>query len=571
MDFIVHKDNYHNVNDTPFLLKDLIQGDESVAEREDFKLLSDPEIKRGLDLILSNPNLSSALKQSLMLDLWRINYKQKPPTMKEFLTEKWIGSMSESIFVHNREILENFWDFKSGKRHLILASSIGTGKALPASCPVQVGEEDVIVLDFDQRPSLEFRLHEKVLIQENGMVKFIDAASLRDRDLNTVDFLYEEAYLCYMIYQVQHIEDFRDAFGIEDYESLILFFKKFSQDYYRENEIFVNKHHILPVSEGGITSEDNLVVLPLYFHIKAHYLRAKEHHRQGRLRFAYYNYVAAYRLSGVHHTPRLKNLKSDIEFYKHLDIVMKAFEQNCALQRMMFFVSKDGEKSIKIFEDEWETYKADGWVKGRNFKNLAGKRWMHRGTQNVYVYPDQIDSFLAEGYIMGMYVTKKYRESLKTKKFGVATLNTKWVHRGDERRCVKLDKLSDYLAEGWELGSGSKTVSGQTWKWQEKDKGKYHWYTDGTKEVYTDSCPDGFHQGRITRPEAITKQKTALKKLLSQVEYRQMLSRVHKGIPCKNKGKVGITDGVVNRYIDKNTPLPKGFRYGWVLKKRHAD
>lgn len=129
MEVLAPKSNYDNPNDTPYLLKDIIQGDESVADREDFKRLSDPEIKKGLDLILNNPNLSSVTKELLVLDSWRINYKSKPPTIHEFLTEEWLGPQAESLFVHAKRILEEFWAYSSPKRHLILANAIGIGKS----------------------------------------------------------------------------------------------------------------------------------------------------------------------------------------------------------------------------------------------------------------------------------------------------------------------------------------------------------------------------------------------------------------------------------------------------------
>ena len=62
MEVIVPKTDYENPADTPYLLKDLIQGDEAVADRQDFQRLSDPEIQKGLQLILNNPCLSDSMR-----------------------------------------------------------------------------------------------------------------------------------------------------------------------------------------------------------------------------------------------------------------------------------------------------------------------------------------------------------------------------------------------------------------------------------------------------------------------------------------------------------------------------
>jgi len=133
VEILIKKLDEVNTRDTPYLLKDLIQGDQSVALRPQFQALQRPEIKEGLKLILNNKHLSLATRQDLILNTWRINYREKPPTMKEFLTNEWIGPMADSVHPHIREILENFWGLQSPYRHLILGSAIGTGKSTAAA------------------------------------------------------------------------------------------------------------------------------------------------------------------------------------------------------------------------------------------------------------------------------------------------------------------------------------------------------------------------------------------------------------------------------------------------------
>jgi hypothetical protein len=118
-----------NPADTPHLLHDLLQGDSSILLRPQFDALTISEIKEGLDVLLANKYLSDRSKQLMLAELWRVNYREKPPSIQEFLTEKWIGPMAESIHVHIREILEDFWAFKSPYRHLVLGNAIGTGKS----------------------------------------------------------------------------------------------------------------------------------------------------------------------------------------------------------------------------------------------------------------------------------------------------------------------------------------------------------------------------------------------------------------------------------------------------------
>jgi hypothetical protein len=133
MEVITRNTEDKNAHDTPYLLKDLLQGDQSVALRPQFDALTRPEIKEGLDILLSNKYLSSRSKQLMLAELWRINYREKPPSIQEFLTDKWIGPMAESLHVHIREILEDFWGFRSPYRHLVLGTAIGTGKSTCAT------------------------------------------------------------------------------------------------------------------------------------------------------------------------------------------------------------------------------------------------------------------------------------------------------------------------------------------------------------------------------------------------------------------------------------------------------
>ena len=133
MEVLIRKVENNNPADTPYLLKDLMQGDNAVALRPQFQALQRPEIQEGLRLIITNKNLSSAARQELILNGWRVNYREKPPTMKDFLTREWIGPMADSIHPHIREILENFWALQSPYRHLILGSAIGTGKSTCAA------------------------------------------------------------------------------------------------------------------------------------------------------------------------------------------------------------------------------------------------------------------------------------------------------------------------------------------------------------------------------------------------------------------------------------------------------
>jgi hypothetical protein len=133
MEALLKKDDAKNPADTPYLLKDLLQGNSGVALRSQFDALTKREIKEGLNILLSNKYLSEKSKQLMLAELWRVNYREKPPSIQEFLTGKWIGPMAESLHVHVKETLEDFWAFQSPYRHLVLGAAVGTGKSTCAA------------------------------------------------------------------------------------------------------------------------------------------------------------------------------------------------------------------------------------------------------------------------------------------------------------------------------------------------------------------------------------------------------------------------------------------------------
>jgi hypothetical protein len=111
------------------LVKDLLEGDESIKDREDYNILTPKEISDAVKIIVNNKSFSEQTKKFLLLNTWRINYKIKPPTMEEFLSPEWIGSISESLFPYWKDILINLTNPKTKEKNLILYSPIGTGKS----------------------------------------------------------------------------------------------------------------------------------------------------------------------------------------------------------------------------------------------------------------------------------------------------------------------------------------------------------------------------------------------------------------------------------------------------------
>jgi hypothetical protein len=290
------------------------------------------------------------------------------------------------------------------------------------------------------------------------------------------------------IIDVSNIKEFENADSFNTYEELINFFKKFDEKWLDENRIHTHRHHIIPKSEGGSDLEENIVKLTYRHHIKAHWLRAKQLEAKKDLFNAYKNYKS------VEFSIKDSSIPKSIqELEKKLDYVIESKIKRLELisYAKSIWVSKNN-KSIKIYENEFEEYKKDGWERKRIFKNPSTKTWVNNGIKNKYIEKTEISFFLEKNpnFKKGFKFPNNYDTS---KNASYSTLNTKWMNKNGIRKAVKKEEVEIFLKNGWSMGSASTTNKGKTWKWSKN----YHWYTNGEKSVLSIECPDGFKKGRL--------------------------------------------------------------------------
>lgn len=118
-----------NVENLSYITKDIIQGDMNLIDRGEFSEAELDDIKKALNIIINNPNLSDKEKKNLLLNTWRLTYKVKPPSIEEFLSYKWIGGLTEELFPHVKKVLIDFFQPNTKYRNLLLAPHIGWGKS----------------------------------------------------------------------------------------------------------------------------------------------------------------------------------------------------------------------------------------------------------------------------------------------------------------------------------------------------------------------------------------------------------------------------------------------------------
>lgn len=116
-------------NNISSILKDVMAGDLDAANRPEYRCLNFPQIKAALDWLTANNSLDSTLKSLLFTESWRLNFRDKPPSPKEFTTEKYIGDMAETLFPWLSDYFLDFFDPMKPYRSGVLTSCIGAGKS----------------------------------------------------------------------------------------------------------------------------------------------------------------------------------------------------------------------------------------------------------------------------------------------------------------------------------------------------------------------------------------------------------------------------------------------------------
>ena len=124
-----HFDDPKAVNDLQYILRDIMQGDDSLRDREEYKHLNLPLIRVALEWLIEEEMMDDKLKVLLAAEPWRMTFKREPPTPKQFLDEKYLGPMVENLWRPLRRGFVDFFDPLRSWRTAVLAASIGSGKS----------------------------------------------------------------------------------------------------------------------------------------------------------------------------------------------------------------------------------------------------------------------------------------------------------------------------------------------------------------------------------------------------------------------------------------------------------
>lgn len=121
--------NKKELNNVKDILKDTLQADPKALERLDNMNLDMDAIKTALSFLQNNTKLSEKEKNELVLDAWRINYRENPPSPEEFLTEKYLGPVAKTLYPRVKKTFLDFMNPAVPYRKCILYPFIGFGKS----------------------------------------------------------------------------------------------------------------------------------------------------------------------------------------------------------------------------------------------------------------------------------------------------------------------------------------------------------------------------------------------------------------------------------------------------------
>lgn len=142
----------------------------------------------------------------------------------------------------------------------------------------------------------------------------------------------------------------------------------------RENDVYYEEHHIIPKCMGGGNEPDNLVLLTFREHFICHLLLVKIHYSNHKLVFALNAFC--------------QNERTTSRMYEKVRILYVNMLKN---------------------NSEW---------KNKISKTMCKKIWMKRESDNkcIRVFENEIESFKNEGYVIGRIISSRKSPSEETKK-----------------------------------------------------------------------------------------------------------------------------------------------------------
>lgn len=147
------------------ILVDIIAGDDTALARPEYRSLSMETIQQALKFLVESPYVDDKQRAYLIANSWRINYRDKPPSVEEFITEKYIGRAAIHTYDRIKTTFVDFMNPTKPYRNLVLYPHIGWGKASRLTARVYTPEGYKLMQDV--------QIGDEVLTARGGSAKVI--------------------------------------------------------------------------------------------------------------------------------------------------------------------------------------------------------------------------------------------------------------------------------------------------------------------------------------------------------------------------------------------------------------
>jgi hypothetical protein len=186
-------------------------------------------------------------------------------------------------------------------------------------------------------------------------------------------------------------------------------------------EVYIERHHIIPRSEGGSDDASNIVKLYPREHFVAHWLLYRENPESVTRAFAF-NMMSANRRGTYKPSSRA--------YAEGVEAAAKANTKNFTGRKAMTYLNTKEVRYVKLYEVEY--WEERGWKLGRFIEENRGRFWSNNGTEESF------SRELKPGWVKG-----RLQES--------ATKGKKAVSKNGEVKFV--DSPEKWIKDGWLPGN----------------------------------------------------------------------------------------------------------------------
>lgn len=233
-------------------------------------------------------------------------------------------------------------------------------------------------------------------------------------------------------------QDFYDQLKVSDKGQEYLDIISKSKDQALIPEPGYEIHHIFPTSLGGLNINSNKVKLTIFDHCRVHALLAQAIPCYKTLQPL--TYMSTGQISKVSDLERI-TLQ---EVYNWAELREKALHHPKSPEHV--------EKSRQTRLNQHLKRTPEHVAK----MSRKGMISINNGEVGKLIYPEELEQWLAKGWVRGRTPAAKARISKAHEGLPGTSVGYKAIHKGDETRKVKASEVDSYLLKGWLLGESER-------------------------------------------------------------------------------------------------------------------